>query len=283
MKLKPFLALLLATLLAITGCAAALADEPVYTWREHPVKVTGKLKIPMPVPGKDGYTMQLELTVEKSLWKDEPLRAQLIADTLLTDSQGRLYAPVLSGVGEKKPMLTFFFAVPDDVPLEELSLQFATQVGSGSRAATEAASGSTAIALTTAAGVTITLTPLATGAFQAQGDKVPVYTRIGSTSHRGGSEFWAGSRMQLATMRETFQYDKPMVAFAYQCTLDTDKAADAIGVIGEACSLKLDGTTYSPSLAWITAEMACFIFDSPALPEGTPRFSLEGGALVIQP
>lgn len=281
--MKPFLAILLAALLTITACTAALAADPEYDWQGHPVKVTGKLQIPMPVPGTDGYTVQLELTVEKSLWKDEALRTALIADALLADAQGLCYSPVLSGVGEKKPQLTFFFAIPTEVTLEELTLRFASQASSAPTAAPDAAGGSPAVELTTADGVAITLTPLATGAFQAQSDKVPVSTRIGNTSHRGGSIFWPGSRMQLETMRESYQYTKPMVAFAYQCALDTEKAADAIGAIGEACALKLDRATYSPVLAWITDEMACFIFECPDLPEGTPSFTVENGALVIQP
>ena len=45
----------------------------------------------------------------------------------------------------------------------------------------------------------------------------------------------------------------------------------------------LDGVEVPVQVAWITAEMACFIFDCDALPDGVPEFRLQDGALRIIP
>lgn len=137
--------------------------------------------------------------------------------------------------------------------------------------------------LTAEDGSAITLTPINAEQFKQQEDTVIVHTRIGDTAHNSGSIFRAGSGLRLSNMRDTKQYAMPMVAFTFESSLDFDKTADAIGTIGEKAVLTLEGNTYAAQLAWMTEDMACYIFNCPELPESPMRFSVQDNVLFIEP
>ncbi len=141
---------------------------------------------------------------------------------------------------------------------------------------------SASVELTTPSGVKLTLTHVSADDFKAQDDGVIVNTRIGTTVHKSGSQFTEGSGLSLSNMRNTEQYEKPMVAFTYEVDGGGDPA-DAIGEIGETTKLIIDGNDYSVDVAWITDEMGCFIFDCDEIPETDALFIVEDGSLRITP
>ena len=137
--------------------------------------------------------------------------------------------------------------------------------------------------LTAEDGSAITLTPIDAEQFKQQGDTVIVHTRIGDTAHNSGAIFKAGSGLRLSHMRETMQYTMPMVAFTFESSMDFDTTADAIGAIGEKAVLTLEGQTFTAQLAWITEDMACFIFDCPEFAQGLMHFSVQDNILYMEP
>ena len=141
---------------------------------------------------------------------------------------------------------------------------------------------SASVQITAPSGNEITLTHVSTDDFKAQDDGVIVNTRIGTTVHKSGSQFTAGSGLSLGNMRDTEQYEMPMVAFTYEVTGDGDPA-DVIGEIGETTTLTIDGTDYPVDVAWITDGMGCFIFNCDEIPETEALFTLEDDSLRITP
>lgn len=138
------------------------------------------------------------------------------------------------------------------------------------------------VQLTAPSGMELTLTHVSADDFKAQDDGVIVNTRIGTTVHKSGSQFTEGSGLSLGNMRDTEQYEMPMVAFTYQADGDGDPA-DAIGEIGETATLTIDGNDYSVDVAWITDQMGCFIFNCDEIPETEALFTVEDGSLRITP
>lgn len=134
---------------------------------------------------------------------------------------------------------------------------------------------------TTAAGGAVTLRLMESTAFAGQPDDTLVFTRVGTTKSKGGSEFWAGSSLQLAHMRNTYQYEMPMVVFGYESSLKWDELADALDGIAKKTVLALDGADYPVSVAWITENMACFIFDCPDLNDMKLGFVVNDNGLQI--
>ncbi|MEA5015058.1 MAG: hypothetical protein VB099_10905 [Candidatus Limiplasma sp.] len=281
------IATLLVTILFTTlCCTVAMAMEGEYLWQEHPIKVTSVMESTMFGPANmtaDEYAVSVVLMVEEALWKDEALCGALYQEALLADRQGKTYAPQVNGVGTEDPTLVFFYCIPTGIAVEELSFVLKESESKDAAGDTGKAPDDGSVELSTADGHTIAFIPLETGAFQAQADKVIVHTRIGATVHNSGSQFLAGSALKLANMRNTKQYAMPMITFRYQTALGFDEAAEAIGVIGQSALLTLDGTDYPALVAWITEEIACFIFDSPELPSGTARFAVRDNQLVIEP
>lgn len=174
--------------------------------------------------------------------------------------------------------------IPDSISLEEQNStpgeHGSTADGTDGQAEQPAAVTAT---LTAEDGSTVTLTPVNMKQFKQQDDNVIVHTRIGDTAHNSGSIFRAGSGLRLSNMRDTKQYAMPMVAFTFESSLDFDKTADAIGAIGEKAVLTLEGNTYAAQLAWMTEDMACYIFNCPELPESPMRFSVQDNVLFIEP
>lgn len=141
---------------------------------------------------------------------------------------------------------------------------------------------SATVQLTAPSGVELTLTHVSADDFKAQDDGVIVNTRIGTTVHKSGSQFTEGSGLSLSNMRNTEQYEMPMVAFTYEATGDGDPA-DAIGEIGKTATLTIDGNDYIVDVAWITDKMGCFIFNCDEIPETDALFTVEDGSLRITP
>jgi len=164
----------------------------------------------------------------------------------------------------------------------------ATLVGCGSAGKGQTGSGgagqepSASVELTAPSGIKLTLTHVSADDFKAQDDGVIVNTRIGTTVHKSGSQFTEGSGLSLGNMRNTEQYEMPMVAFTYEADGDGDPA-DAIGEIGEKTTLTIDGNDYSVDVAWITDEMGCFIFNCDEIPETDAVFTVENDSLRITP
>ena len=156
----------------------------------------------------------------------------------------------------------------------------ATLAGCGSAGKEQKPSAS--VQLTTPSGVELSLTHVSADDFKAQDDGVIVNTRIGTTVHKSGSQFTEGSGLSLGNMRDTEQYEKPMVAFTYEADGNGDPA-DAIGEIGETTTLTVDGNDYSVDVAWITDGMGCFIFNCDEIPETEAIFIVDNGSLRITP
>ena len=129
-------------------------------------------------------------------------------------------------------------------------------------------------------GTEITLTPASAADFLSLDDNTMMKTRIGTTVFKSGSQALAGSSMSLGTMKATETIEKPLVAFTYD-GISGDEAADAIGEIGGAAVLTLDGTDYPVQVAWISDSMACFFFGCDSLPDSVPLFGVQDGRLYI--
>lgn len=121
------------------------------------------------------------------------------------------------------------------------------------------------VTLTTAAGEKLVLSILADSAFAKQTDTIIVHTRVGTTVHNSGSLFWEGSALTLTNMRNTKQYKLPKAVFSYSISLAIDEAADALAEIAQKTMLVTGGKSYPVNVAWVTNNMACFIFDCPPL------------------
>ena len=102
------------------------------------------------------------------------------------------------------------------------------QSGGAGQEPSAAAEPSVTVELTAPSGNKISLTHVSADDFKAQDDGVIVNTRIGTTVHKSGSEFTEGSGLSLTNMRNTEQYEMPMVAFTYEVDGDGDPA-DVIG------------------------------------------------------
>ena len=280
---------ILSLILALCLCAAAgtaLAElKGTYSWKDMTVEVTeaeeGGMFAPADMTDNE-YCVSLHYTVPTDLAADSDGMHELYISMLLQDIEGNTYAPGarLSNDTEQ----TNLYAVPKGIGLEHLTLVISVAEGEETASTGEApqAEPGAAVEITLDSGDVLKLTPIEASAFANQGDNVSVKTRIGPTNHKSGSTFLAGSQLGLGTMRNTRQYDLPRVVFTYDTALDKDAAADAIGAIGAGATLTVNGQTYSPILAWITDQMACYIFDCDALPEGLPGFALQDGKLFIQ-
>lgn len=278
----------LAALLLTALCGTGLAEvKGKYVWKGHPIEVTHiehfKQLSPKGIKENE-YTVAVSMEVEEAIWKDKKLQSAFYKEAALMDPQGTAYSPMASGKGVNEPLWVFFFCVPKAVSLEELTFS----PGKNGQKAEESKehawhSADGPAVLTAEDGSAVTLTPADAESFKAQADKEIVHTRIGNTAHNGGSVFWPGSALKLSNMRRTKQYAMLMVAFTYQSSLDFDKTADAIGVIGEKAVMTVKGKAYSAQVAWITKNMACFIFDCPELPSGAMRFTVKDNTLFIEP
>ncbi len=257
----------------------------------------------------DGMTFELtEVTEELGMWKSQlssPEGKWVLAVFTITGGEmefkaleERIFAPDGIRMNNAEPKaitaqgvritddmkavavgtVNVFFDMPADLELGSVSV---TVGGEGAGTAVPETDGS--VTIVSSSGGELTLTPMDPEAFAGQDDGVIVHTRIGTTVHSSGSQFRAGSGMRLKNMRNTVQYEKPKAVFTYDTDLELDAAADAIGEIGETAALMLDGKEVPVQVAWITSEMACFIFDCDALPDSVPEFRLQDGALRIIP
>lgn len=279
---------LLTALLLMALCGAGLTEvKGKYIWQGHPIEVTHIEKFTQFAPKnikKNEYTVAISMDVEESIWKDEAVQSAFYKEAALVDAQGSMYSPQVSGKGANEPLWAFFFCIPKTVALEELSFspgKNGEKVKDAGEQAEQSADGSAV--LTAEDGSIVTLTPASVEQFKKQADQEIVHTRIGNTHHKSGSVFWPRSALELSSMCNTKQYDMPMVVFTHKSSLGLDKAADAIGAIGEKAALTFEGKTYTAKVAWITKKMGCFIFDCPDLPDGTMHFSVKDNALVIEP
>ena len=179
-------------------------------------------------------------------------------------------------------LISVFFDVDENYDLENAALYVTEQIEAAEETVegeVEATTGP--VQVTAPSGAELTLTPIEGDAFAGQDDDTSVYTRVGTTVHNGGSQFWPGSCLRLSSMRDTRQYTMPKAVFTYESSLDTDAVADAIGEIGEAAVLSLNGTEYPVQVAWITENMACFFFDCEDPISDVPAFGVRDGNLYI--
>ncbi len=279
---------LLTALLIIALCGTGHMEVTgKYIWKGHTIEVTSIDKftqLPLKALKENEYTVVTTMTVGQDIWKDKNTLNEFYNEAALVDTQGKTYRPQASGTGRDEPGWVFFFCIPDSVSLEELSFspgEKGSKVNKTGDQLKQSADGPAVLAAED--GSAVTLTPVEAEKFKQQDDNVIVHTRIGETAHNSGSIFLPGSGLRLTNMRNTKQYAMPMVAFTFESALEFDKAADALGAIGKKATLTLEGKTYTPQLAWITEEMACFIFDCPELPTGAMRFSAQDNALFIEP
>ncbi len=285
-RLSIILAILLLMVLVLPNAQAMDKD---YVWNGQAITFLELDDRPMLVPvglSDSEYAAQIKLQVAESLWKDDDLRSRLFEEIALVDASGYAYAPSASMVSVNEPYLFYTFSIPKTLSADTLLLQFSKPetVEEGiSQESTGSATNQTPAQFTASDGSMITLTPLAADEFLRQNDSVIVHTRIGTTEHNGGSRFTQGSGLKLGTMRNTKQYDMPMIAFRYTTSLDFDSAVDEIGIIGESAVLEIDGTPYAVQVAWITRTMGCYIFSCPTLAPEAATFSLVNQALVITP
>ena len=254
-------------------------SEELTTWEKPQSSPAGKwLKVIFTIT--DG---EMEMGVlEDHIYGEEGIRLNG-ADPAVISAVGVRITDDMKAVA----MGTFnvIFDVPKDLDPADASVtvggKAAVPAAAGGEEAEDAADGT--VKIVTASGAELKLTPLSAEAFAEQDDGVIVNTRIGTTVHNSGSQFLAGSGMKLKNMRNTVQYKEPRTVFAYETALDLQEAADAIGEIGETAALMLDGTEIPVQVAWITKDMACFIFDCDALPDSVPVFRVQDGALQILP
>lgn len=279
--MKRLLALCL-TLALLASCTAALAIEKTdYQWGDTLLSLTGVDDNPMIQPANmasDEYAVMLTFQVTEALWKDEALQKTLYAEAVLVDGNANVYQAQASASGSDNPLLLYFYCIPEDVKLDDLTLRIGEAKDDGAAAA--AVEGPFEV---TADETTYTLTPTDAETFRAQDDKTRVMTRLGTTVHNGGSQFLAGSSMMMGTMRSTKQYDMATVAFAYEGNDDTEAAADQLASIAGSCVLVQDGTEYKARVAWITPKMFCVFFACDPLPEGVPTVLYDGAQITIQP
>ncbi len=284
--MKRILSLILALCLCAVAGTALAELKGTYSWKDMTVEVTGAEEGGLFVPADmtdNEYCVSLHYTVPADLAADSDGMHELYVAMQLQDIEGNTYAPGarLSNDTEQ----TNLYAVPKGIAMEQLTLVIGAEAeGEETASAGEIpqAEPGAAVEITLDSGDVLKLTPIEASAFANQGDNVSVKTRIGNTNHKSGSTFWPGSQLGLGTMRNTRQYDLPRVVFTYDTALDKDAAADAIGSVGAGATLTVNGQTYTPVLAWITDQMACYIFDCDTLPEGLPGFALQNGKLVIQ-
>ena len=284
--MKRLAALVLALLLVAACWAAALAMEGKYPWREYTIEVTEIKKNPMLVPsnmGKDEYAVAVYITVDQALWSDDALTQQLYAASKLTDTQGNAYSPSVSMAGTEEPLLIHTYSIPNNVDMKDLTLTFGDGSAEAATPAADAGDGTDTVSVIASDGSTLTLTPLAPGAFREQGDKTIVRTRIGTTVLNNGAQCLPGSKLKLSTIRQSKQYEMLLVAFSYTSTLDADAVADAIGQIGETAALTVEGQVYLPELAWILPDMACLVYDCPETFDSPAHITVSEGMLRIEP
>ena len=279
--MKKHLRTLFLTICCLSIALAGMAAAESMTWREYEVELNeiknGGMFAPADMKDNE-YCVTVEMTLPEELAADSDLTHAMYEEILLTDLAGNTYA---AGASLSKDLTkSFLFAVPETVAMEDLTVSFGASADSGEAEAALGDPGAP-VTITLESGDTIILTPAEAADFAGQDDSISVRTRIGSTNHNGGSIFLEGSSLPLMYMRDTKQYEQPRVAFTYETALEKDAATDAIGEIGANAVLRADGAEYTPALAWITDNMACYIFDCEALPEGLPSFTTEDGKLVI--
>lgn len=276
--MKRFLAWVIVVVMGMLFCTAAVGEGEILNWNEHSVELVSIEKGGMFAPAsmtEDEYCVSVKLAVDEELWNDETLREALYGDLLLTDAQGSVYNAGSCLSAADTMTYTFLYCIPNDADLSELSVKIGNEA--------QGDEGSDSVNLTTAAGDSIALTAVEAGRFNAQDDSVMVYTRVGTTVHNSGSQFLPGSAMSLTHMRSTKQYEMPMVSFAYETALDIDQAADAIEEIGKTAVFLAGDIQYPVEVAWITEDLACFIFDGVEISDEAPVFSVEDGKLIIVP
>lgn len=144
--------------------------------------------------------------------------------------------------------------------------------------------GDGSVQFTLSSGEMITLKPAEPAAFKEQDDNVLVFTRIGTTVFKNGSELWAGSSaIPLSMMRNTETIEKPMISFSYEFSKNGEELAeDAIEEAGQNAVLSVGGEEYPVLVTWITKDLACFFFECDELPASLPVFSVSDGKLRIQ-
>ena len=225
--------------------------------------------------------------------KDSKIEVKRLNELITSDNNIRLddYSPVtysergIAIEGDKAYAvgeIDVFFDVDATLELEKTNLYVIEQIEAAqdtSAGNVEASTGP--IHITLASGNEVILTPISGGAFAEQEDNVIVNTRIGDTVHNSGSQFWAGSALRLSSMRDTKQYVMPKAVFTYESAMDSEAVIDAIGEIGGTAALILDGNNYPVNVAWITENMACFIFDCGGTIADIPAFGIKDGSLQI--
>ena len=287
--MKKAFAILLTLILAL-GCMSALGEQPaaseaVYTWEGMTFALTevtediGEWKSQL--KPADGKWAMAVFKITDGEMEVKALEERMVdqGSVLLSGAPARTLAAQGIRIGEDSKVyavgsVNVFFDVPAE--LEVAQAEISVEAEDNGAPVTDSA-----VHITTASGAELMLTPIEAEAFAAQDDGVIVHTRVGTTVHNSGSQFLAGSGLGLGNMRNTRQYDMPRVTFTYESALDFDATADAIGEIGETAALTLNGALVPVQVAWITQDMACFIFDCGELPSGIPAFSVEEGALVI--
>lgn len=138
-----------------------------------------------------------------------------------------------------------------------------------------------AITWETESGLSISLTPADPELFWKE--KGAVCTRIGNTDLLSGACCWPGSKLNIDTLKNSVPANSyRCIAFRFESAGDQDACADAIDEIGQKAVLTLGEKSYSPKVAWIAAEYACFFFDCEEdLPAGLPYFIPGENSLAI--
>jgi len=279
--MKKHLKTLFSAICCLCIALTCIAAAENMTWREYEIELTevktGGFFAPADMKA-DEYCVTAVITVPKDLAEDSDLMGAMYDEIILTDPAGNAYKP--GALMSNETAESFLFAVPETVAKEDLTVSFGAAAESGDPEETAENPGTPA-EISLENGETMILTPIEASSFADQGDKVIVHTRIGDTNHNSGSTFTAGSGLRLENMRNTKQYEMPRVTFTCETGLEFSEMADALGEIGKNAVLRADGAEYTPVLAWITEEMACYIFDCEELPDTLPSFTLEDGKLVI--
>ncbi len=217
------------------------------------------------------YSLTIIATVTDELFENADLLQALYNEIRLVDAQGNLY-PASGGLtSDMKTNFYYLFALPNAVKKEEVSLTFE-----------EVKENKLELALEN--NHNITLWPIDSKIFQELGDDVFISTRLGDTVHHSGAIFKAGSGMRMETMRNTQQFDSPMVAFAYDDFGESeDEMLDSLEKVAEKTILRVNGKEVNPEALWLIEGKGCFIFSLMDLSpfDTLPIFEQENNYLII--
>lgn len=125
--MKKGLSLLLALLLTALLSTALAVTEGDITWQEETLTVTGISLTPMFAPvgmADDERPVAVTLRVSAALAADEDLLSLLYAQIKLVDPDGTAYAAGTATSNNKEPLMTYYFAVPEDADVDAMEIAF---------------------------------------------------------------------------------------------------------------------------------------------------------------